>query len=142
MQSSKVVHIKEVRAHISQMQGESIRVLGRIKEADPNSSFALISFASCDLLIDTSLIGVLDKHNSKDLFQFIGDMEEYSEDMPSTPFIQNYFRPMNGQTLQRRNKVYLNARIMRNMEGLDIALFDKALTARRVFDAQRVHLSF
>ncbi|KAJ3035220.1 hypothetical protein HDU99_010614 [Rhizoclosmatium hyalinum] len=142
MQPSKIVQLNEIFAHLDWMKGETVRVLGRIKEADLDSSFVLLSYGSTDLLVDTSLIGILDKHSTKSLVQFIGDMEEIGDDVKITPFIMKHgMGGKQGATGPRRG-VYLNARIMRNMDGLDIGLYEKALKARRVFDAERADLSF
>jgi hypothetical protein len=36
----------------------------------------------------------------------------------------------------------LRARLMRNVDGLDVKLFEKALEVRRKFEQEREHLSF
>ncbi|KAJ3059337.1 hypothetical protein HDU98_004667 [Podochytrium sp. JEL0797] len=135
-QPSRIVHIHEIRAHMEQMEGQCVRVLGRIKEADVDSSFVVISYSGSDLLVDTSLIGNMEKHSSKSLLQFIGDMEELSGEVNMTGFLQRYTQAANrslaGSGVARK-VVYLNGRIMRNMEGLDVGLYEKALKARRNF---------
>ncbi|KAJ3406644.1 hypothetical protein HDU80_010755 [Chytriomyces hyalinus] len=128
---SSIVHISEIHSHISHMAGDSVRVLGRIVETDPKSTLVTIAFAqSPALLVDTRLIGALPRHSSKTLFQFVGDIEQ-CDDLPAAGLRSSVALP-----------VFLNARIARVMDGLDVALFDKALTARRVFESQRGHLAF
>ncbi|TPX76338.1 hypothetical protein CcCBS67573_g02402 [Chytriomyces confervae] len=125
---SSIVHISEIHSHISHMAGDSVP---SIVETDPKSTLVTIAFAqSPALLVDTRLIGALPRHSSKTLFQFVGDIEQ-CDDLPAAGLRSSVALP-----------VFLNARIARVMDGLDVALFDKALTARRVFESQRGHLAF
>ncbi|KAI8620979.1 telomere-capping, CST complex subunit-domain-containing protein [Chytriomyces sp. MP71] len=146
MEGSCIVHVHEIRSHVEQMRGQSVRVLGRVTATDPDSPFVTIAYghdhrghghAQHELLVDTRLIGSLARHGAKSLFQFVAQVEDIQEDIAhKNPFVLRFLNA------NPHIKVFLNARIMRSMDGLDINLFEKALVARRVFDAQRAQLNF
>ncbi|KAJ3194709.1 hypothetical protein HK101_002131 [Irineochytrium annulatum] len=85
-----------------------------------------------DLLIDTALLGVMDKHTNKSMLQMIGELEAWQP----TPLPFDVPRHAGG------GYVLLRPRIMRNVDGIDVKMFEQALMARRAFEEERMGLSF
>ncbi|KAJ3111837.1 hypothetical protein HK100_002543 [Physocladia obscura] len=142
MQVSKLVLVSEICSHITHMQGECVRVLGRISEFDIDSSFVVLAHASFDILVDTNLIGPIDKNTSKALIQFVGEMTEADDLTNMSPMVREYLQQTRRVGMPLRSFVYLNARIVRNMDGLDVSLYENSLKAMRIFDQRRSDLEF
>jgi hypothetical protein len=99
----------------------------RLSLYNVNSNLALIETHTSNLLIDTSLLGVF-PHRLKSLYQFIGELQPLPDkekgQFPTAPRLQ------------------LKARIIRNVDGIDTALYDKVLDAWRQFDTTRHSLGY
>jgi len=88
--------------------GDSVRVLGRLQEYDPKNNRAVIEHNNVTLKIDTVFLESFPfKVNS--MFQFIGEIETYNKEM------------------------ILKARVGRNIDEMDLILFERALKIRRDF---------
>ncbi|KAI9336001.1 hypothetical protein DFJ73DRAFT_780212 [Zopfochytrium polystomum] len=72
---AEVVTLADVHQHDAAMAGACVRVLGCFKHFDPVLNMAVLSYGALDLLVDTSLLGVMDRHNPKVLYQVVGDLE-------------------------------------------------------------------
>jgi hypothetical protein len=87
--------------------GDTVRTMGRLKQI-VNNSEAIITYKDVDLTIHTLTLG--DSYQNLTIgstFQFIGEM------------------------YMKNNKVLLQARVVRNVDGMDFDLFEKALALMR-----------
>ncbi|KAJ3034926.1 hypothetical protein HDV00_004536 [Rhizophlyctis rosea] len=129
-----ILHIEEILADPKGKAGETVRVLGKLLAFDPVNNMAQIEHAHTNLVVDTSLLGNF-SHRNKSLLQFIGELDDWvvpaRQQMPSSP-----------ATHAGGEYVILRARIVRNVDGLDLTLYDKALQIRRKFDEERSHVEF
>ncbi|KAI8818896.1 telomere-capping, CST complex subunit-domain-containing protein [Fimicolochytrium jonesii] len=98
----------------------SVRVLGTLIAYDSNNSLALIEYGKARLVVDTALLGPF-RHRLRTLLQFIGDVE-------------CDWRPPNRVSFDPPNVgVVVRARIVRNVEGLDVRLYEQAMKLRLEF---------
>jgi len=104
--------LKEVVEQAGSLAGASLRVLGRLVSFDPASNTAVIEHDKHQLLINTELLDSF-SYRVNSLFQFIGE----------------YDVSVSGD--------FVKARIARNVDGMDLKLFEKALVLRRRFEAQQ-----
>ncbi|KAJ3047092.1 hypothetical protein HK097_000244 [Rhizophlyctis rosea] len=129
-----ILHIEEIQADPRGKSGETVRVLGKLLSYDPHHSLAQIEHASKTLTIDTTLLGDF-PYRVKSLLQFIGVLEDWR------PPVQHKL-----QTTPTKHAgnghVILQAKIMRNVDGLDLTLYDKALQIRRQFEEERARVEF
>ena len=103
----EVLHIGELLERGDAANGTSVRVLGTLEDHDIAGARLRISHAGHSLAVDSSALGGIAVRPGE-LLQFIG---EVSVEPP----------PL------------LRARVMLRVDGLNIALFDKALQAQRAF---------
>ncbi|CAL5066985.1 unnamed protein product [Urochloa decumbens] len=91
-------------------QGASLRVTGTLQSYDVDSATAVIQDGSVSLKIDTqNLRDVSFRTNS--VYQFIGEL-----------------------LIREDNEVILQARIGRNVDGLDLNLYQQSLLIRRQYE--------
>eukprot|EP00268_Persea_americana_P047160 TRINITY_DN4893_c1_g1_i1.p1 TRINITY_DN4893_c1_g1~~TRINITY_DN4893_c1_g1_i1.p1 ORF type:complete len:146 (+),score=36.70 TRINITY_DN4893_c1_g1_i1:2587-3024(+) len=96
-------------------QGASLRVTGKLQGYDAETAIAIIIDASVSLKIDTQhLRGINFRIGS--IYQFIGEL-----------------------LIQSDNNALLQARVGRNVDGIDLNLYHQSLQLRRQFEAE--HLS-
>jgi len=106
VQHGVILMLDELRGNVK--DGDSVRVLGRLQEYDPKNNRAVIEHNNVTLKIDTVFLESFPfKVNS--MFQFIGEIETYNKEM------------------------ILKARVGRNIDEMDLILFERALKIRRDF---------
>ncbi|KAJ3117420.1 hypothetical protein HDU96_006801 [Phlyctochytrium bullatum] len=139
LRHGEIVHLPEVMASADGFNGRTLRITGCLRKFDSVSGLGLLSYDECDMLVDTTLLGVMDKHSPKSLLQMIGDMDELEDSVlphaaaasPTATFLRDPPRHAGGRV------PVLRARIVRNVDGLDTQVFEKAVAMQREFDAQR-----
>ncbi|KAK6173815.1 hypothetical protein SNE40_017208 [Patella caerulea] len=118
----KVLFIEEIHEIISManssVDGKSVRVTGRLERHNTESSTAVLvdPRSNKSLLIDTRLIEPFPEKLGS-LFQFIGELEG----------------------VDRSLDVTLRARVVRCVDGLDLALYNQAIKAQREFLKQDIN---
>ena len=109
-----VLHIHELLARVRDAGGDggetSVRVLGSLLRFDPSSCRATIVHDGSQLDVDTSTLGSQHPFREGDMLQFIG---EVSLQPPAL----------------------LRARVMRNVNGLNLDVFEHAVREKRRFEA-------
>ncbi|RUS22041.1 telomere-capping, CST complex subunit-domain-containing protein [Endogone sp. FLAS-F59071] len=109
-----VYFLSEITADSQHMIGRSVRVNGTLLEYDAHANRAVIEHEGARLLVDTSLLGVF-PHRERSLFQWIGEISVSDEHTAAAPLI-------------------LRARVVRNIDGLDLRLYEQAVRLRRRFE--------
>ncbi|KAM3385936.1 hypothetical protein ACQJBY_009543 [Aegilops geniculata] len=94
------------------MQGASLRVTGILQSYDVDSAVAVIQDGSARLKIDTQNLRDI-SFRSNSTFQFIGEL-----------------------LIQPNNDAILQARVGRNVDGLDLNLYQQSLIIRRQHEAK------
>ncbi|KAK3272256.1 hypothetical protein CYMTET_19434 [Cymbomonas tetramitiformis] len=131
---SEIVQIHELFERSQFFEGKSVRVTGRLKKLDALTGEATISQHSLELAIDTSYLrGVSLLQGS--MFQIIGDFR----------LIVNELRAKEGgdlsgvrsDDLNSPRRPLIQARIARNVDGIDMQLYEQALGLRRTYLANR-----
>jgi hypothetical protein len=123
--SAAVHHIHEVLADASLHRGASVRVIGTLAQYDPREQRATIQHGGHALEVDTSLLGACDSFAQGRLFQFIGETETVAAPMSI------------GSPPPSLGVLVLRARVYQDVDGMDMALFGRALAVRRVFLAEQ-----
>ena len=95
----------------SRAVGSSVRVIGRLVEFDAAAAIALIEHRGEELTVDVSALGGC-RLRKGELLQFIGEV----------------FPGRHGAS-----QPYVRARIVRNVDNLDLPTYEKALLATREF---------
>jgi hypothetical protein len=108
MRPGEIVYIEEIVANDKYHADASVRVFGTLTFLDVAASKAVIKHKGKSLGVDTSLLGQIE-FRIGGLFQFIGEMGK------------------------QHGKLQLRARVVRNIDGLDAGLFERALQVRREF---------
>jgi len=99
--------------------GDSVRVLGKLKEYDLQTNTALLEHNNWYIKVDTTFLENFPcKINS--LFQFIGEI--INKEISTT------------YQMNEVNNVAIKARVGRNIDGMDVSLYEKALAIRRNFE--------
>eukprot|EP00850_Spirogloea_muscicola_P018299 SM000166S02480 [mRNA] locus=s166:64511:65627:- [translate_table: standard] len=113
----RIMYLGEVLAAAAALDGCSLRVMGRVESVDVVAGDVVIRQRGAALCVHVALLGSLALPAGA-LFQFIGELE---------------CRPgaHNGQPV-------LQARVARDVSGLDERLWDEALALRRKFEAQHL----
>ncbi|KAM3366420.1 hypothetical protein ACQJBY_015690 [Aegilops geniculata] len=93
-------------------QGASLRVTGILQSYDVDSAVAVIQDGSARLKIDTQNLRDI-SFRSNSTFQFIGEL-----------------------LIQPNNDAILQARVGRNVDGLDLNLYQQSLMIRRQHEAK------
>ncbi|SPT17850.1 unnamed protein product [Triticum aestivum] len=93
-------------------QGASLRVTGILQSYDVDSAVAVIQDGSARLKIDTQNLRDI-SFRSNSTFQFIGEL-----------------------LIQPNNDAILQARVGRNVDGLDLNLYQQSLIIRRQHEAK------
>ncbi|KAK9703206.1 hypothetical protein K7432_010867 [Basidiobolus ranarum] len=127
LKSGKIVFIKELVQSLNDWEGESVRVTGLLVTYDVHTNLATIQHNDYTLTIDTSLLGVF-SHRINGLFQFVGELSNQNPQQP--------------QKTRNISEYLLLARVVRNMEGLDLQLYEKAIAIRKKFEKDRKGLGF
>ncbi|KAJ1328592.1 hypothetical protein BSLG_010324 [Batrachochytrium salamandrivorans] len=92
------------------MLGWVVRILGRLRSYNVHTNMAQVEYRGQQLLVDTALLGIFDyKINS--LYQWIGELVVSTTDTGDC--------------------ICLQAKILRNVDELDTALFEESLKLRR-----------
>ncbi|TPX57463.1 hypothetical protein PhCBS80983_g03805 [Powellomyces hirtus] len=157
-QHGTILYISEIiNSNPGPIAPKSVRVLGILVAFDSTHTLALIEHAGAHLVVDAALLGPF-HHRLKSLLQFIG--EEAAETfVASSTLLDALVVPCchiwlidttNLIPLQPPKdlpfelppgpQVLLRARIVRNVDGLDLPLYDQALEIRRKFDRERATL--
>ncbi|GAQ87363.1 hypothetical protein KFL_003480070 [Klebsormidium nitens] len=112
LRSGQIITLDEV---VNVATGSTIRLMGRLHNIDFASNAAELANGGQQLLLDLSTISheVL-KEGS--LYQVIGELHRADH-----------------RTESNAQAVFLAARVVRNVDGLDQALYDQALKLRRTF---------
>lgn len=117
VQSGKPTFIDEISGYknISKLLGKSVCVTGRLSEHEVSSCMAklLDPQNKADMSIDTSLIEPFEARSGS-LFQMIGELER-----------------------GKQGDVVLKARVVRCVDGLDMALYRKAVECQRTYLEKR-----
>lgn len=116
LQFGQIKHIEEILA-TKDLNGQSVRVLGKVVEFDIPSNRVVLESPhgrTHRLTVDTRLLEAIPLATHS-LFQVIGELRR-QEDQPG------------GYVLE--------ARVARNVDGLDIGLYDEALRLKRQFEAK------
>eukprot|EP00246_Nothoceros_aenigmaticus_P017112 TRINITY_DN814_c0_g2_i2.p1 TRINITY_DN814_c0_g2~~TRINITY_DN814_c0_g2_i2.p1 ORF type:complete len:133 (+),score=2.56 TRINITY_DN814_c0_g2_i2:168-566(+) len=95
--------------------GASLRVTGRLLSYDAETAMAVIADGGSSIRVDTQHLRCVPLRISS-LFQFIGELQ-----IPATSSPQ----------------MVLLARVGRNVDGLDLDLYEKALQLRRQFERKQ-----
>ncbi|KAI8918301.1 telomere-capping, CST complex subunit-domain-containing protein [Powellomyces hirtus] len=128
-QHGTILYISEIiNSNPGPIEPKSVRVLGILVAFDSTHTLALIEHAGAHLIVDAALLGPF-HHRLKSLLQFIGEVERGWKPPKDLPF-----------ELPPGPQVLLRARIVRNVDGLDLPLYDQALEIRRKFDRERATL--
>eukprot|EP01119_Soliformovum_irregulare_P024357 TRINITY_DN8714_c0_g1_i1.p2 TRINITY_DN8714_c0_g1~~TRINITY_DN8714_c0_g1_i1.p2 ORF type:complete len:122 (+),score=17.32 TRINITY_DN8714_c0_g1_i1:2-367(+) len=95
-------------------EGQSVRTFGRLKEYHPTKNQIRIEYKNQVLLVDIGHLATF-PYKMNTLLQCIGEIESYTSNLedPETKI--------------------LRARVVRNVDGLDTALYEKALKIRNSF---------
>jgi len=102
------VYIHEIIDSIDSFSGKSVRVFGKLIEYDVVNGLAIIQYKEKKLVVDTALLDSF-VYKIGSVFQFVGETRS-------------------------TNKVpRLYARLGRNIDDMDLRLFEQALTLRRKF---------
>ncbi|XP_022743370.1 CST complex subunit TEN1 [Durio zibethinus] len=96
-------------------EGASLRVTGRLQEYSVETAIAVIADQSAVLKIDTKHLREL-SFRVGSIFQFIGELH-----------------------IQPNNEAILQARIGRNVDGIDLNLYHQSLQLVRQFQAERMN---
>ncbi|CAK9219723.1 unnamed protein product [Sphagnum troendelagicum] len=112
-----IVHLDELHASspFAATPSQSLRVLGQLNSYDVETGIVLITEAGASLKVDTQLLHDVALRQGS-LYQFIGELN-----------------------FTASNEMVLQARVGRNVDGLDLKLYDKALQLRRQFEKEHVH---
>lgn len=95
-------------------QGGSFRVTGKLQEYDLETAVAVIVDGDASLKVDTQHLKLNLRPGS--LYQFIGELH-----------------------IEPNNEAILNARVGRNVDGLDTNLYHQTLQLLRQFQAEQVN---
>jgi hypothetical protein len=106
--SGEIVYIREIVENEKFHENASVRVFGTLTFVDVAANQAEIKHEGNVLQVDTSLLGQTE-YRIGGLFQFIGEMSN------------------------RQCGLQLRARVVRNIDGLDVGLYECALKVRREF---------
>ena len=121
MQSGEIVLLKEVRLD-RDVVGKCLRVTGHVALLDFANHICQIEHAGAVLWVD---IGRVDIHGANvkisSLVQFIGEVRITGRGDFSIPAEYG------------KDEFYLLAKVVRLVDGLDMALFEQAIQARRDF---------
>ncbi|RKO93863.1 telomere-capping, CST complex subunit-domain-containing protein [Blyttiomyces helicus] len=115
-----ILNIAEILSQDTARLASTVRVLGKLISYDVPTNIAVIEHGGERLLVDVTLLGDF-PHRLKSLLQFIGELEDHA--------------PHAGG-----GSVVLRARIVRNVDGLDLKLFEQSLLIRRRFEDERTRL--
>lgn len=121
MQSGEVVLLKELQLdrHII---GKYVRVTGHITMIDFANHVCQIEHVENVLMVDITLIDLVSNDiKVSSLVQFIGEIRNTEQSTISLP-------SSNGKV-----PFYLQAKVARLVDGLDMTLYEQALLARRTF---------
>ena len=129
--SAAVHHIHEVLADASLHRGASVRVIGTLAQYDPREQRATIRHGGHALEVDTSLLGACDAFAQGRLFQFIGETTETAAAVVPKPIGGSPPLPLGVPV------PVLRARVYQDVDGMDTALFGRALEVRRAFLAEQ-----
>ena len=110
-ESGEPLFIEEVlqRTSVENLEGKSVRITGKLEEYDAGASTARLvdPQSGKSLLVNTVLIEPFSAKRGS-LFQMIGELD----------------------CLNNRNEVMMKARVVRCVDGLDMTMYRKALTAQ------------
>lgn len=129
-----------------------VRQRNRLVNYDPNTNLMLIEHDRNRLVVDCTLLSQV-KFRPKTLLQFIGEAEAWKVNKILMIEICRlydshlcaYSQPPQSIAFQIPNlqsPLILRARIVRNINGLDLGLYDEVLQIRRQFEAERSELNF
>mmetsp|Transcript_27038 Transcript_27038/g.46618 ORF Transcript_27038/g.46618 Transcript_27038/m.46618 type:complete len:114 (+) Transcript_27038:174-515(+) len=105
LRHAQIVFVPEIVANPSEFVGQSVRVLGRVSEGQHQANRLCVEYQDALLFVNTSLLDNVSFREGS-LYQFIG---EISSDL------------------------LLCARVSRCVDGMDLALYEKAVDIRRQF---------
>ena len=108
----EILHIEEVLSLGRAANAKSVRVLGALLEFDAETCRAVIEHQGTRLTVDTSALGST-IFRAGELMQFIGEV-----------------------SLADADTLELRARVVRNVSGLNLDLYDQAVHAKRQFEQQ------
>ncbi|EGF78528.1 hypothetical protein BATDEDRAFT_90687 [Batrachochytrium dendrobatidis JAM81] len=111
--AATIVMMSEVLAQPESMIGQTVRVLGRLKDYNVHKNIVQAEYKGQCMSIDTTLLGIFD-YKLGSLYQWIGELASFTG----------------------HGGIILHARILRNMDELDTALFEDTLKLRRAIMAQ------
>ncbi|TPX31207.1 hypothetical protein SmJEL517_g05440 [Synchytrium microbalum] len=106
----QILFIQEINSKAAELSGASVRVLGKLISRDSSTNNYTIEYNESQLLVNVSLLGDVGLR-IKSLYEFLGELEEGDQ-----------------------RQVVLKARIVRVMDGVDVALYDQAVKIRRKFE--------
>eukprot|EP01112_Ceratiomyxa_fruticulosa_P006996 TRINITY_DN1801_c0_g1_i1.p1 TRINITY_DN1801_c0_g1~~TRINITY_DN1801_c0_g1_i1.p1 ORF type:complete len:142 (-),score=24.21 TRINITY_DN1801_c0_g1_i1:191-616(-) len=125
----KVLFINEISTSYEAMCGRSVRVIGRLMHYNFSTSLGMIEYKSEFFPVDFSLLDQFSfKENS--LLQIIGEIDSTSKALK----IDTHPIPSGA--------LILKARVVRNIDGMDTALYEQAVDIRRKFEDQMHSYSF
>ena len=110
---------------INLLQGKYIRVTGFIELYNPMNMTCQINHKGYSLIIDFSLCGSTTNISIGGLAQFIGELR----DKENIAMIGR----TNPAVAKNNLRIYLKARVYRNVTGLDLDLYEQSLLKRRKF---------
>ncbi|KAI9208518.1 telomere-capping, CST complex subunit-domain-containing protein [Polychytrium aggregatum] len=109
-QAAQIVHIDEIAQRLDELAGQSVRVVGRISKIDPMSNLLVLERRTATLTVRTDLVGDAAPLRERMLIQVIGNLE-----------------------MGTHCTAHVDAKIIRNVDGLDLDLWESAVEMRRRF---------
>eukprot|EP00457_Paulinella_chromatophora_P007479 gb/GEZN01007502.1/.p1 GENE.gb/GEZN01007502.1/~~gb/GEZN01007502.1/.p1 ORF type:complete len:178 (-),score=34.17 gb/GEZN01007502.1/:752-1285(-) len=134
----KIVYLYELLTEDFNKDGEgSFRVFGRLVQYDAGEQRAILQHKVHQLEIDTKLIPDDFEFKRQCQYQFIGECtrNSSSEKKFADPILPNKAASKSEKVVMV--PLLLRARVARSVEGMNLALFEKALELRRAFEQEQ-----
>ncbi|KAJ2657168.1 hypothetical protein IWW48_004645 [Coemansia sp. RSA 1200] len=125
IEAGKPVFVEELVEPSNQHVGRTVRVTGTLHSYNPTTDRASLVDGQYLVLIDTQLLGVMQYHLGQ-TYQFIGavaSVEDMQEAVPDDLFDDTRYSLT----------TVLRARVAREVDALDVAVYKKSVAALRRF---------
>ncbi|PIA15221.1 hypothetical protein COEREDRAFT_88071 [Coemansia reversa NRRL 1564] len=123
LESGKPVFIEELVQNPTQHANKTVRITGILHAYDPAFDRAEVADGLNLLIVDTQLLGV-QKYNVGQIYQLIGVISDVHNDQMAPPI--NLFKEA-----QYSLDIVLRARVVWEVDGLDMAIYKKTVLAMR-----------
>lgn len=128
LESGIPTFLEEIVEDVSSHLNKTVRVTGTIHSYDPNSDIVALVDGQHMLLIDTRLLGVLQYHLGQ-AYQLIGQLVEPEALGENNELVHDGVE----EDVRYSSRVILKAKVARQVDGLDMAVYRKAVTELRDF---------